>query len=134
MQKELRDVLDNSRYVPDPGLSNDIWENIVFRENRKIRLKLWTFAFIGFSSLAGLFPVIKTLLNDLSKSGFYEYMSLAFSNNGALTNYWKDFLLLLGESMPSISILFSLFLVFIFLLSVKFTVKQISKPKLLLSF
>lgn len=133
MEQKLVKAFKAIRYEINSDLSENIWQAIVLRDRRIARIKLWTFSIIGLVSFIGLIPVLKIMLSDLTQSGFYEYLSLIFSS-GSIITYWKDFLLLLAESLPVISIISSLTLIFIFFLSIRYALKQIIKGQLMLSF
>ncbi|OGI59852.1 hypothetical protein A3C60_00380 [Candidatus Nomurabacteria bacterium RIFCSPHIGHO2_02_FULL_37_45] len=134
MQDKLKEVFSKGRYLPEKELTENIWRVIVLHDKRNLHLKFWTFSFIGLISLVGLVPAFKILSNNLVQSGFYEYLSLAFTSDGSILNYWRDFLLLLGESLPVMSITLLLSLIFIFFLSLKYAMKQTIKSQLVLSF
>ena len=84
MEKELVKAFEKARYEEKPDLASNIWQNIVMRNKRKARLELWAFSLVGFASLIGLIPALKTLSNSLIQSGFYEYLSLIFSNGSSI--------------------------------------------------
>ena len=134
VEQKLIKAFQATKYKADSNLPENVWQAIVLRDRCIARAKLWTFSAIGFISFIGLIPVLKLLLNDFTQSGFSEYLSLAFSNSESIIIYWKDFLLLLAESLPVISIISSLTLIFIFFLSIKYAMKQIIKDQLTLSF
>ena len=63
--------------------------------------------FLTFSALgacAALVPALRYVGQELSQSGFYEYFSLAFSDGEILLASWKEFALLLAESLPLMGI------------------------------
>ena len=134
MEKELKKAFHKARYEEKSNLNLYIWQNIVIRNKRIARIKLWAFSFVGLASLAGLIPAWKTLSSDLAQSGLYEYFSLMFSNGGSIFSYWKELILSIAESLPTMSIILSLSLVFILFLSIKYATKQIIKSQLSLSF
>jgi len=135
MEEKLKKAFSKATLNPPEFLAQDVWSSIVLYDRRINRLKLWVFSLIGLSSFLGLIQVSKILLNDFAHSGFYEYISLAFSSGGAIINYWRDFLSSLAESLPVISITLSLGLVFIFLLSLKYAMRAfIINNRLSLSF
>jgi hypothetical protein len=134
VKQKLIKAFQATKYEADLDLPENVWQAVVLRDRCIARAKLWTFSVIGFISLVGLIPVLKALLSDFTQSGFSEYLSLAFSSSGLIITYWKDFLLLLAESLPVLSIISSLTLVFIFFLSIKYAMKQIIKSPLTLSF
>ena len=134
MEQKLQRVFRQARYEDRENITQNIWQVIVAHEKRTARKKLIFTYTVDLLSLSLLVPVLKILINDLSKSGFYEYLSLTFSNGGIISSYWKEFMFSLAESLPIISIILTLTLVFIFCLSLRYTIKQITGNKLSLSF
>ena len=133
MEKELIKAFHKAKYKEGSNLAENIWHNIVVYNKRITRIKLWVFSLAGFTSLIGLIPAWKTLSTDLAQSGLYEYVSLAFSSGGSILSYWKEFALSMAESLPTMSIILSLSLVFILFLSLKYAMRQIIRGQLLLS-
>lgn len=130
MDKKLTQFFKNSAYKTDDNLSSLVWNRIIRREKRIANVKIFIFSSVGISSLIGFIPVFKALLNDLSTSGFYEYLSVAFSGNGAFVLYWKELALSISESLPITNIVYTFLLVFIFLLSLRYFIKQITRNQL----
>ena len=124
MKNKLTKILKNAKYEPDTKMALSVWQTIVKQERRSTHLKLWSLSSLLFVSTVGLIPAFEILLSDLAHSGFYEYFSLIFSDSGLMFSYWKEFTLSLAESLPMMSIIFTLSLVFIFLLSVRYMLKQ----------
>src|SRR5882724_3294214 len=120
MEQKLAKIFKSIRYRPESDRTEEIWQAIVSYEKRTTRFKLLFFSFFGFVSLIALVPAVGKLLSDFSQSGFYEYLSLAFSNSGSVITYWKDFVSLLAESLPVLSIVLLLGLIFVFLISAKY--------------
>jgi hypothetical protein len=128
MEEKLLKLFKQAKYEPNPDLAACVWRTIIAEDKSyTAKFKLWICAFIGFASLAGLVPVFQMLLSDLAHSGFYEYFSLIFSDGGSILSYWKELTLSLAESLPTMSIIFTLSLVFISLLSFRYVMKQISR-------
>jgi hypothetical protein len=125
VEQKLIKIFKKAKYEENPVLSQNIWHNIVIRNKRNTLLRLWAFSVAGLASFIGFIPALKALLNDLTQSGFYEYLSLAFSNGSSVSSYWKEFSLSIAESLPTMSIILSLSLVFIFFLSLKYVIRQI---------
>ena len=125
MEKELTKIFNKAKYVETPNLAKNIWQNLIIRNKNIARLKLGIFSFISLFSLIGLVPALKILLNDLTQSGIYEYLSLISSSGNSIFYYWKEFLLSIAESLPTMSIV----------LSLKYVAKQIIiRNQLTLSF
>ncbi len=125
MEKELKKAFQKAKFEENSNLASNIWQNIIIRNRRIARLKLWTFSLTGLISLSGIIPAWKALLSDLAQSGFYEYLSLIFSNDGSFFHYSKEIMLSIAESIPTMSIIMSLSLVFVLFLSLKHVTKQI---------
>jgi hypothetical protein len=134
MEQKLTKIFQRAKYEPVPNLSISIWRVITKKERKMARLKLWAFILAGVVSLGGLVPALALLTRDFVQSGFYEYFSLIFSDSGSIFSYWKELVFSLAESLPTMSIILSLTLIFIFLLSLKYAMKQIIKNQLSLSF
>jgi len=133
VKQKLVKAFREIKYEPDANLAENVWRTIVLRNKRMAQFKLWSFAATGIVSLAGLVPAFKILSNDLAQSGFYEYFSLIFSDSRLIISYWKELVFSLAESLPTVSIIFTLSLIFVFFLSFRYAMKQISKGQLSLS-
>jgi hypothetical protein len=134
MEKGLMEAFHKAKYEGKSGLAENIWHGIAARNKHIARIKLWAFSFTGIASLAGLIPAWKILSSDLAQSGLYEYFSLVFSSGGSVFSYWRELSLSIAESLPTMSIILSLSLVFVLFLSLKYASKQIIKGQLSLSF
>lgn len=130
MQNKLTKIFKSAKYKPNSDLNEKVWNTIVIRSKHNTQIKFWGFAFVSLASIAGLVPVVKILLTDLSQSGFYEYFSLIFSDSGTIFSYWKELILSLAESLPIMSIVYTFSLLFIIFLSLRYLMKQIGKNQL----
>lgn len=134
MEQKLSKIFQKAKYETNPNLPEKVWTAVSLYNRRIARIKLFSFSLLGLISVVGFVPALITLKSDLSRSGFYEYSSLAFSNNGMIVTYWKEFSLSILESLPMISILFVMILLFTFFLSLKHAIKQAEQSNLSLSF
>lgn len=125
MHDKLTEIFQEIKYESSIGLNEKIWNTIKINEKRNSQVKLWIFSSLGFISFVGLIPTFKLLLNDLTQSGFYEYLSLVFSDTNTLLLYSKELFFSLVESLPTTSIIFTLTLLFTIFLSTKYVIKQI---------
>jgi len=125
MEKDLKKAFQNISFEPKNDLAESIWLMVLSRERRIIRIKLYVFSSTLFLSLLGFIPVFKALFAEFTQSGFYEYFSLVFSSGNNLVSYWKELVLSLVESLPVLNIILSLSLIFIFLWSLRYVLKQI---------
>ena len=123
MEQKLVKIFQKTKYEPAPDLADNILRALLVRQKHQAQLKLWIFALVGIISFAGLVPALKTLSTDFAQSGFSEYFSLIFGS-GSILSYWKELFLSLAESLPTMSIIFTLSLAFICLFSLRHLVKQ----------
>jgi len=124
-EENLKKAFQNLNQESKVDLVTSIFGQVIKREKRLARIKLVGHSLLGFLSIVGFFPVLRSLFSELTSSGFYEYFSVAFSSGSNLTFYWKELTLLLAESLPVINIVFVLVLLFVFLLSMRHVLKQI---------
>ncbi len=129
MEESLKRAFQAAKYEPSNELVLEIWRKITVRNRHITYLKLVSFSSLGLASLIGFIPMFKILANDFTQSGFYEYLSLAFSRGGLFSSFWKEFIFSLAESLPTMSVVFSLILIFVFLLSLRYIIKQIINNK-----
>lgn len=125
MQDKLTKLFQKAKYKDSSDLVENVWRAIVLHDRCIARVKLWAFSAVGAVSFVGLIPAFKVLLGDLVQSGFYEYFSLIFSDSGLILSVWRELVFSLAQSLPVLSIVFTLSLVFIFFLSLKYILKQI---------
>lgn len=125
MQDKLTKLFQKAKYEENSILAQNVWNTIVTRDKRNIKIKLWIFTSLGFISFVGIMPVFKILLSELTQSGFYEYASLAFSDTELVLLSWRELTFSLIESLPIMSIIFTLTLLFTMFLSIKYVIKQI---------
>ena len=93
-------------------------------ELRQRRARLYTFV-LGLASLAtgaSLVPAWNYASQELYTSGFFDYGSLLFSDHSVVFSAWKEFALLMLESLPSIAVLLLLLLGGLFIWSLSRTV------------
>jgi len=131
MDSKLRKILKDAKYEPSSGLVLSIRQTIIKQEKHSTQLKLWSLSSLLFISTVGLIPAFEMLLSDLAHSGFYEYFSLIFSDGGSMLTYWKELSFSLAESLPIMSIIFTLSIVFVCFLSLKYLLRQIDKNHLM---
>ena len=129
MEKYIKKAFANVKIKPDFDLKDKIWNHLLLRNKRIAYFKLISFSSISIASILGFIPMFKILASDFAQSGFYEYLSLTFSNGGLFSKYSQDFIYSLAESLPTMSIIFSLTLIFVFFLSLRYVMKQIINNK-----
>jgi len=119
MEQKLQKLFKQAKYQPESRLSGDIWRVINIRDRKISIIKSWSYGFAGLLSFAFLIPTINSLIEQFSQSGFYQYLSLVFSDLGSISLYWKEFMSSLVEAIPVTSLMLTFLLFFILLVSFK---------------
>jgi hypothetical protein len=132
VEQNLQKLFKQSSYHPESRLSGDVWHVI---ESKNTHINKWkTFGYISLIilSLSGSIFSIKSLIEQFAKLGFFDYLSLAFSDSGVIATYWKEYVLTLANSLPVMSLILSFFLLFVLFISIQRMSFQI-KNKLLVA-
>lgn len=111
--------------TPPEGLLERIMARIKKEERVLLIKKVALFSAAALGSLFALIPAFQYALQEFHQSGFYQYLSLLFSDSGVVLVYWKEFAMSLAESLPVLGILVFLSAVFVFLGSVKLAINNI---------
>jgi len=74
---------------------------------------------VGGLSFISFFPILINLVSQMQNSGFWNYLSLLFTDTGVVMTYWKSFSMSLVEATP----IFSLTLILICLLGLSISFK-----------
>lgn len=106
-------------YADKPHLPEDLFFKIMNRLHREEKIKIYKKLFIyslgtGLS-FAGLFFSFQESRSALYESGFFQFLSLLFSDFSIIQSYWKNFAVSLMEALPamSLAVFLSAFLLFI---------------------
>ena len=129
---DLKNLFQKASYHPESRLSDGILLAISKKEIKMTRIKFWGSSTIGVVSFIGLFPIIGRLISDFSQSGFYQYITLIFTDNIAI-NYWKEISLSIAESIPMTSLTLSLAVIFIFTISLRYMARNFIRRSLLIA-
>ena len=94
--------------IPEPptGLDHQIMRRINRYERRVLVAKLSGFGVLFVSSVAALTIGYFNLMSALTQSGFFEFISLFFSDFGAAVANFQDFAFSVIESFPVFSAAF----------------------------
>ena len=90
---------------PRKGLYFAIMERIAYAKRRQARVRSGCFAALAIVSGAALVPALQYTAEQFYASGFYDYLTLIFSDRGFVIAYWRQFSLSLVESLPSLALL-----------------------------
>lgn len=109
-------------YKTLPGLEQDIISKIRKLERKGLFIKQSIFGAVALVSFAGIIPSGLYIAKALSTSGLSGYLSLMFSDVGALS-YWKELALSILESLPFLGLAIGLGVTGLFLWSLLKTVR-----------
>lgn len=120
------------KYVEPPS---GLFEKIVNRIHKEqrlltIRRRIAIFSVGLGGSLVAFIPVFKMLSAELAESGFIQFLSLLFSDFSIVVRYWQSFVPTLLETLPVISLIVFLTIIFVFLESLKFLIKNTKSLRL----
>ncbi len=102
-----------SRTNSPAGLADLVSVRLGQEQKKRARRNLLIFGAVDIFSIAGLVLAGLSLVNLLASSGFYNYLSLLWSDSGTLALYWQELLMSLVESLPflGLTIFFAVILV-----------------------
>ena len=104
MTENLHVVFKSIKHHPHTRLCKDVQNAVKLHRERMLRIQKRLYGTLSFISLIAIVPAIMALTHQLSQSGFYQYLSVAFSSGGAVFGAWKAFAGALAESLPGMSI------------------------------
>lgn len=124
MDKNLSKIFKQAYDHPEVRLSESVWLAIEKRQAKSLKIRSLAYSCIGVLSLGGFVFVSVSLKQQFSSSGFFHYLSLAFSDGSLLASYWKEYLMSLAGSLPVASLGTAVFLLFSMLVSIKRAIYQ----------
>jgi len=110
---------------------DSLQSRIVFRvgqiQERRTKIRLILSRTIGVFSFVAVIPVIINLFVQLQTSGFWNYLSLLFTDTSVVATYWKEFSLSLTDAIPFFTLTLVLALVMSLFISFKFALKDFKR-------
>jgi len=101
MNNESRQLDKVLQSAPVPaGLFDLVCRRVALAKLARARVRSVVFAVAGVLSVVGLVTAFSSVSAGFVQSGFSQYLSLLFSDAGALSSFWLDFLQSLAESLP----------------------------------
>ena len=91
-------------HEPSPVLFNSIRARISAAERSLARRRFFLTACGAFISGVLMVPALQHLSAEFATSGFYQYMSLLFSDSAILMSNWKTFTWSIAESLPALGL------------------------------
>jgi len=115
----LQTFFTTTQSRPRPELAERIilaWQRRVNRTRRTYQI---TWGVVTLGTLVGLVPAGISIVNSWSVSGINYYLSILFSDTGTLALLGKDLGLAVVESLPVMSLVLMLALLWVFVLALK---------------
>ncbi len=127
MRKDFEKLFSHLNPAEPPS---GLFEKIIYRIREEqrgfaIKQRVAVFSFIMVASIVAFIPAFKLFQTDLSESGFLQFLSLALSDFGVVITYWHSFVMSLLETIPAMSLVVLLAVIFAFLGSFKLWIKDI---------
>jgi hypothetical protein len=132
MEQNLQKLFKQAVYQPESRLSGQVLSFIEAKGSLITKWKRFGYLSVSVLSLSGSVFAVKSVIEQFTTTGFYNYLSLAFSDSGIVATYWKEYILSLVDSLPVMSLALSFFLLFVLFISIKRASHQF-KSKLLLA-
>ncbi len=90
---------------PPEGLYSKVFSYITLREQRAARVRAFFLGMLTVFSAVVLVPAVQYVGAELYASGFYEFVSIAFSSHTVFLSAWRELTLSMLESLPSVALL-----------------------------
>lgn len=129
MTAEFKKILNRIEREEMP-LPNNLVNKIILSVDKKVshdsKIKALGLSFVSFISFLISIPIISQIITSFTQSGFYNYISIIFSDSDVAFIYWKEILISLIESLPVIGIASLLAIAVVFIWS---TIKATSEVR-----
>jgi hypothetical protein len=105
---------------PPDGLLRKTLDRLEKARERRAFKRLVLLSLGLIASATALVPLGRMFYAEVSASGFWQFFSLIFSDFGAVTVVWQNFILTLLETLPVYSLAGILLVTFVFLELLKY--------------
>jgi hypothetical protein len=68
------------------------------------RMRMASFGMLGLGALAAIVPAWRELSMETARSGFWQYLSVLVRDPVSVASAWKDFVVLMAETVPAFGI------------------------------
>ena len=124
MPKDIAKLLSKLEPIKAPqNLKALIIEKICEKHVIIARRKLVFFGVSTFLSGIATAVAITYAIKGFASTGFYQYLSLIFTEGADLIQFWKDFVFTIFESIPYVGITLVLVSLFVLLIALRSTLK-----------
>lgn len=116
---EVKILLKETKEVPSPYVKGRVWGVVENRIQKINRISALIFSLTSTVSTTALVFVSIKVYQDLIASGILNYFSLMLSDWATVGTLWKEFSYAILESIPMMSVIPMLGIIFITMLSLK---------------
>ena len=109
----------------DLALFTEIISKIDKYKKRAVTIRIVLFSCGFFGSIIAFIPVFHVLYNSLMQSGFINFVSLLFSDSKIVLSNFGSYALVLFENIPVMWLALSLFIMWVFLESLRYLLRNI---------
>ncbi len=125
--KEYINMIKSRNNIEPP---NGLYEKIITRIHKERRLltirnRIFIFSVGLLGSLAAFWPAYRAVKIEFLQSGFFQFVSLMFSDFSVVATHWQNFTLALLEALPIMSLIIFFVVLFILFESAKYLTKNI---------
>ena len=120
----------SGRECPEDQMIGAIMQKISERRLARARTAVAIHGALILIMAAVFVPALEQTISHASASGFFEYVSLAFSDGGSVLSSWKDFAFTMAESIPAIEVAGVIAVVLLFAYSSKKMAEDLSRLRL----
>jgi len=126
MSKNIRQLFEATKAAElSAGLMALVLVRLQREQKKRARRNLLIFGLADVFSATGLMTTCFYSANLLASSGFYNYLSLLWSDGGAVALYWRELLLSLIESLPLLGLTAFLVVVLVLIISLAKTLANL---------
>ena len=86
------------------GLFADVLARVHAEQAKAARRTFFVFVGVVSFSFVAMIPALWYLYRSVTESGIFQYMTLIFSDSAMALTYWREFSLLIAESLPLVGL------------------------------
>lgn len=115
-----------SEVEPPQNMLGSIMMKIQKREVREARIRFALTSLTSVISVVAMVFAFQYASQEFSQTGISQYFSLLFSDSGIIITYWKEFAMIIAETLPVTGIVAILLAVLTLVGSVKVAIKNVN--------
>jgi hypothetical protein len=106
IEEKYKKLLESINLIEPPkGLERQILARINMEKKRLAKIRTFIFGGSAIASFGFSLWAIIYLVKSVQETGFWQYLSLIFSENRIVLVYWRELSFSLVESLPIVSLM-----------------------------